>query len=60
MEIWLFIACRVFLAFGLGILAMTYVPSLATPAAIPCIALGFIILAIAFKGFVRKDPAEPR
>jgi hypothetical protein len=59
-ELWLFIACRVFVAFGLGILAMTYFPRLANPAAIPCIVLGFIMLAIAFKGFVRKDPPEPK
>jgi hypothetical protein len=54
LEIWLFIAGRVFVGLGLGILAMAYFPRFAFPAAIPFVIVGLIFMVVAFKGFTRK------
>jgi hypothetical protein len=58
LEIWL-IAGRVFVGLGVGILAMAYYPRFALPAAVPFVVLGLILMAIAFKGFVRKGSTIP-
>jgi hypothetical protein len=56
-EVWLFIAGRVLAAFGLGMLAVIYLPD-SSVAAWPSLVLGLVILAIAFKGF-RRAPKPP-
>jgi uncharacterized membrane protein YfcA len=52
--IWLFIVGRVLAAFGLGILVGAYRPAI-LPAAIPLIAIGVILLAIALKAYSRPE-----
>jgi hypothetical protein len=59
LEIWLFIAGRVFVGLGVGILAMAYYPRFAFPAAVPFVVLGFVFMVAAFKGFVRKGSSVP-
>lgn len=54
-EIWGFIAGRVFMSFGLGVLAMQYFPDVAASIAVPSLVLGFICLVFAAKGLRRKD-----
>jgi hypothetical protein len=54
-EIWGFIAGRVFMSFGLGVLAMEYYPQIAASLGIPTIIIGFILLIFSAKGLVRKD-----
>jgi hypothetical protein len=54
-EIWMFIAGRVFMSFGLGVLAMQYYPQVTSRAGIPTLVLGALLLAIAAKGFARKS-----
>ena len=58
LEIWLFIIGRVLVAFGLGILAMIYVPSLAANLAWPAMVVGLAALVVAFRGMLRKHPIE--
>lgn len=53
-EIWFFIAGRVFMSFGLGVLVMKYVPELDSPLAIPTLIIGALLLFVAAKGFLRK------
>jgi len=55
-EIWMFIAGRVFMSFGIGILVMQYFPHAASWLGIPTLVIGFILLAVAAKGFARKSP----
>ena len=57
LEIWFFILGRVLLAFGLGVLAMAYVPALASVAVWPAIGAGVILLALGSRGMFRKGPA---
>ena len=54
-EIWGFIAGRVFMSFGLGVLAVQYFPRVAGPLGIPTLVLGIICLVFAAKGFTRKE-----
>jgi len=54
-EIWGFIAGRVFMSFGLGVLAMQYYPQMAGPLGIPTLIIGIVLLVFAAKGFARKD-----
>jgi len=56
LEIWFFILGRVLLAFGLGILAMAYAPSLASVTVWPAIGAGVILLVLASRGMFRKGP----
>lgn len=56
-EIWLFIAGRVLAAFGLGMLAVIYLPD-SSVAAWPSLVLGLVMLAVAFRGF-RRAPGQP-
>jgi hypothetical protein len=56
LEIWMFIAGRVFVGFGAGVLAMRYYPQIAAGAGIPVFVLGILLLALAGKGLVRKPP----
>ena len=53
-EIWMFIAGRVFMSFGLGVLAMQFFPEIAIWLVLPTIVLGFILLIFASKGLFRK------
>jgi hypothetical protein len=53
-EIWMFIAGRVFMSFGLGVLAMQFFPVVAGWLAVPTIVFGFILLILAAKGLFRK------
>lgn len=57
-EIWFFIAGRVLVGFGLGILAMKYLPDFATPIGIPAAVFGVILLIVAAKGLRRKHSAN--
>jgi hypothetical protein len=54
LEIWFFIIGRVLLAFGLGVLAMIYVPDIASFSAWPTIAVGIVFLLLASRGIFRK------
>lgn len=54
-EIWLFIAGRVLMSFGLGALAMKYLPDIAGPISIPTLVIGIVLLLVAAKGFSRKQ-----
>ena len=56
LEIWFFILGRVLVAFGLGVLAMAYVPAIAYVAVWPAMAAGVILLVLASRGMFRKDP----
>jgi hypothetical protein len=56
LEIWFFILGRVLLAFGFGVLAMIYVPAIASVAAWPALGAGIILLVLASRGMFRKDP----
>jgi hypothetical protein len=58
LEIWLFILGRVLVGFGIGILAMTYAPALASVAVWPAIAVGIILLVLASRGMSRKGPVS--
>jgi hypothetical protein len=57
-EIWGFIAGRVFMSFGLGVLAMQYFPQVAGSLGIPTLVLGLVLLVFAAKGFRRKEAAK--
>jgi hypothetical protein len=54
-EIWGFIAGRVFMSFGLGVLAMQYFPQIAGSLGIPTLIIGFVLLIFAAKGLAPKD-----
>ncbi len=53
-EIWMFIAGRVLMSFGLGVLAMQFFPEPASWLAIPTIVLGLVLLIFAAKGLFRN------
>jgi hypothetical protein len=53
-EIWFFIAGRVLMSFGLGVLVMKYIPELGSPLGIPTLVIGILLLIVASKGFLRK------
>jgi hypothetical protein len=57
-EVWMFIVARVLIAFGLGVLAAIYAPSVAVLAAWPAIGVGLVFFALAARGLLRK-PANP-
>jgi hypothetical protein len=59
LEIWFFIIGRVFVGFGIGILAMAYFPSFALMLAWPVILAGIAIMLIASRGLFRKKPQQP-
>jgi hypothetical protein len=54
-EIWGFVAGRVLMSFGLGILAMQYFPQVTARLAAPTLIIGIALLLFAAKGFARKD-----
>jgi len=54
LEIWLFIIGRVLVGFGLGILAVTYLPGTFTKLGIPFVVIGLIILILASRGLLGK------
>ena len=58
--IWLFIIARVFVAGGLGILAMAYYPGIAFPVALPLIGVGTILFLVALKGLTRRSDTPPK
>jgi Na+/proline symporter len=53
-EIWLFIAGRVFIGFGVGVFAMQYFPRMARWLGVPALVAGLVLLILAFKGFLRN------
>jgi hypothetical protein len=57
-EIWGFIAGRVFMSFGLGVLAMQYYPRIAGPLGIPTLIIGIALLIFAAKGLARKKTTK--
>jgi hypothetical protein len=57
-EIWFFIAGRVLVGVGIGILAMKYVPDIAGPVAIPGLLVGLVLLFVAAKGLRGKPNAS--
>jgi hypothetical protein len=59
-EIWAFIAGRVLMSFGIGVLAMCYFPQVAFPLASPMIVIGVVLLLFAFKGFFRRKDLPPK
>ena len=56
-EIWGFVAGRVLMSFGLGILAMQYFPQAAARLALPTLIVGIALLIFAAKGLARKETA---
>ena len=54
-EIWAFIAGRVFMSFGLGVLAMQYYPQISGSLGIPTLVIGVILLIFAARGLRRKE-----
>ena len=54
LEIWLFIIGRVLVGFGLGILAVVYLPGVFTKLGIPVMAVGLVLLIVASRGLLRK------
>lgn len=54
-EIWAFIAGRVFMSFGLGVLAMQYYPQISGSLGFPTLIIGFVLLIFAAKGLRRKE-----
>jgi len=59
LEIWLFIIGRVVIAFGIGVLAMIYFPSVASTLAWPALVVGVLILLVASRGLARRPPQKP-
>lgn len=57
-EIWGFMAGRVFMSFGLGVLAMQYCPQLVGSLGIPTLIVGVILLVFAAKGLRRKSDVK--
>jgi hypothetical protein len=57
-EVWLFIVGRVLVAFGLGLIAATYMPALVAMAW-PAVIVGAVALLIAAKGLGRRGSASP-
>jgi hypothetical protein len=55
-EIWMFVAGRVFMSFGIGVLAMKYYPQMVSWSGIPTLVFGIILLAFAARGLTRKSP----
>ena len=53
-EIWLFIIGRVLVGFGLGILAVIYLPGTFAKLGLPIIIIGLVILIVASRGLLRK------
>ena len=53
-EIWFFILGRVLVAFAIGILVTQYFPQIAAPIALPALAIGLILFAIAARGLWRQ------
>lgn len=54
LEIWLFIIGRVLIGFGLGILAVMYLPETFAKLGLPIVIIGLIILIAASRGLLRK------
>ena len=55
----MFIVGRALMAFGVGILAMTYFPDLATDLAWPSLVIGLVLFLVAARGLVRSQPSNP-
>jgi hypothetical protein len=53
-EIWGFIAVRVFMSFGFGVLAMQYYSQIASVLGIPTLIIGIAHLIFAAKGLTRQ------
>lgn len=57
-EIWLFIVARVLLSFGLGALAMAYLPSATSYIAWPTLIIGTVLFVLASKGLFRAPTSR--
>jgi hypothetical protein len=55
-EIWMFIAGRVFMSFGIGVLAMRFYPQSVSWSGFSTFILGIVLLGMATKGLLRKSP----
>ena len=53
LELWLFIIARVLMAFGVGILAMIYAPTVTAHLAWPAIVVGLVMFLIAARGLAQ-------
>jgi len=58
-EIWMFIVARVLLGFAVGVLAMTYWPSIASALGWPALVIGAILFVLASRGLLRNRPSKP-
>jgi hypothetical protein len=57
-EIWGFIAGRVFMSFGLGILAMQYYPQIVASLSVPSLIAGIALLGFAARGLTQKNKSK--
>lgn len=57
-EIWMFIAGRVYMSYGIGVLAMRYYPQAVYRSGCPALVLGLVLLIVAAKGFLRKPSSN--
>jgi hypothetical protein len=58
LEIWAFIVGRVLVAFGFGVLAVKYFPTVVSPLGIPALTVGLIVLMFGAKGLARQPVPE--
>jgi hypothetical protein len=54
LEIWLFILGRVFIGFGVGVVAMQYWPDKVAWSGLPALVIGLAFFVFAAKGLARK------
>lgn len=59
LEIWMFLVGRSLLAFGAGVLLMSYFPAVASPVAWPAVAVGLALFLLASRGLLRGKPTKP-
>ena len=55
-ELLMFIASRIFISFGAGVLAMRYIPDMVAWSGLPALVVGFVLLVLAGKGSWKKSP----
>lgn len=56
-QIWMFILGRSLMAFGAGVLVMSYFPTVASPLAWPAVVVGLVLFIIASRGLLRRQSA---
>jgi len=57
-EIWLFIAARVLVGFGLGVLGLRYFPEIVGPMGLPALVVGIVLFLVAAKGLLRTNSSQ--